>query len=145
MLLTNVDYCIISHACNTLSKPILLITFKWCLLHHHLLGSGSPPNGWGYVWRRSNPSWWQVHKPQAYLYMPITFSETARLLCLHSARPDLISFSFVSLCRLFQVTWLKNDGFIYDRHNFTKVCYRSTSCVYPSYSWSRSFALNLRR
>ncbi|KAG2603661.1 glutaminyl-peptide cyclotransferase-like isoform X2 [Panicum virgatum] len=22
--------------------------------------------------------------------------------------------------RLFQVTWLKNDGFIYDRHNFTK-------------------------
>uniref|UniRef100_A0A453GEH8 Glutaminyl-peptide cyclotransferase n=1 Tax=Aegilops tauschii subsp. strangulata TaxID=200361 RepID=A0A453GEH8_AEGTS len=23
-------------------------------------------------------------------------------------------------CRLFQVTWLKNDGFIYDRHNFSK-------------------------
>jgi hypothetical protein len=44
------------------------------------------------------------------------------LLCLYPFHADPISFSFVSLCRLFQVTWLKNEGFIYDRHNFSKVC-----------------------
>jgi hypothetical protein len=51
------------------------------------------------------------------------------LLCLYLPYSYHISFSFISLCRLFQVTWLKNDGFIYDRHNFSKVCCRPVSML----------------
>jgi hypothetical protein len=119
--------CILSHACNTLPNLICHLVNQWCPSHHHFLGSGSPWNGRGYVWRRSNSSRQQVLKPQAHLISNYLF-----------ARP--ISFSFVSSCRLFQVTWLKNNGFIYDRHNFTKVCYCPSSRVYPSYRWHRPFA-----
>lgn len=32
-------------------------------------------------------------------------------------------------CRLFQLTWLQDTGFIYDRYNFSKVCLPTLLCV----------------
>jgi len=67
-------YYLLSHACNTLNQ--------WCSSHHHFLGSGSPWNGRGYVWRRSNSSRQQVHKPQAHLISNY-FSPRPHFLCFN--------------------------------------------------------------
>lgn len=35
----------------------------------------------------------------------------------------------VDFCSLFQLTWLQDTGFIYDRYNFSKVCLAPLLCV----------------
>ncbi|KAF8662026.1 hypothetical protein HU200_056561 [Digitaria exilis] len=46
---------------------------------------------------------------------------TGKVLAHHQMDGDMFGEGLTLLGdRLFQVTWLKNDGFIYDRHNFTK-------------------------
>ncbi|XP_072149072.1 glutaminyl-peptide cyclotransferase isoform X2 [Setaria viridis] len=46
---------------------------------------------------------------------------TGKVLVHHQMDGDMFGEGLTLLGdRLFQVTWLKNDGFIYDRHNFTK-------------------------
>ncbi|RLM55429.1 glutaminyl-peptide cyclotransferase [Panicum miliaceum] len=46
---------------------------------------------------------------------------TGKVLVHHEMDGDMFGEGLTLLgSRLFQVTWLKNNGFIYDRHNFTK-------------------------
>ncbi|XP_062233862.1 glutaminyl-peptide cyclotransferase-like [Phragmites australis] len=47
--------------------------------------------------------------------------QTGKVLAQHQMDGDMFGEGLTLLGnRLFQVTWLKNDGFIYDRHNFSK-------------------------
>ncbi|AQK79813.1 Glutaminyl-peptide cyclotransferase [Zea mays] len=47
--------------------------------------------------------------------------QTGKVLVNHQMDGDVFGEGLTLLGdRLFQVTWLKNDGFIYDRHNFSK-------------------------
>ncbi|KAM0920527.1 hypothetical protein ACQ4PT_007476 [Festuca glaucescens] len=75
-----------------------------------------------------------VSPPPRYLRRPVIAASgavLAALLFLTAAaavwRPDYLPAALLRrsapaapAARLFQVTWLKNDGFIYDRHNFSK-------------------------